>query len=94
MSTNTTWASGRVRIPRSTVRVVCGTGEVMATRAPTTRLSSVDLPTLGRPTRATNPDRCATASSSTTAVYAAPAPGSGANRSTRARKPTRRIHAR
>ena len=34
-------------------RVVCGLREVMLTFWPTSRLSSVDLPTLGRPTIAT-----------------------------------------
>jgi len=41
-------------------RVVCGTGVMIATLWPTTALSSVDLPTLGRPTMAQNPDRMAT----------------------------------
>jgi hypothetical protein len=39
------------------VRVVCGRGETIAIFAPRTRFSSVDLPTLGRPTMATNPAR-------------------------------------
>src|SRR5258705_13478937 len=38
-------------------RVVCALREVMATCAPTMRLSSVDLPTLGRPTIAAVPVR-------------------------------------
>src|SRR5271170_1922610 len=38
------------------LRVVCGLGETMATLRPTSLLTSVDLPALGRPTMATNPD--------------------------------------
>ncbi len=37
--------------------VVCGRGEVIETLVPTRRLSSVDLPTFGRPTRVTMPQR-------------------------------------
>ena len=57
VSTNTTWASGRLRTPRTWDRVVLGRGEVMVTLVPTMALTSVDLPTLGRPTTAANPDR-------------------------------------
>ncbi len=56
VSTKTTWASGRVSTPRTTMRVVCATGEVIDTLWPRMVLSRVDLPTLGRPTRATKPD--------------------------------------
>ena len=38
-------------------RVVCGLREVMLMRAPTSAFSSVDLPTDGRPTIATWPQR-------------------------------------
>ncbi len=38
-------------------RVVCGLSETAATRSPTSRLSSVDLPAFGRPTSATVPQR-------------------------------------
>src|SRR5262245_19787689 len=38
------------------VRVVCGLSDTMASLEPMMRLSSVDLPALGRPTSATNPD--------------------------------------
>lgn len=44
-------------MPSRRVRVVCGLGVTMATFTPTTVLSKVDLPTLGRPTKATNPQR-------------------------------------
>src|SRR5262245_19671218 len=44
-------------------RVVWGLLEVMLTFAPTRQLRSVDLPTLGRPTIATRPARCAGAAS-------------------------------
>jgi hypothetical protein len=37
-------------MPSTRWRVVCGFFEVMLMRAPTSALSSVDLPTLGRPT--------------------------------------------
>ena len=57
VSTKTTWASGRLSTPRTWDRVVFGRGEVMVTLAPTMALTSVDFPTLGRPTTATNPDR-------------------------------------
>ena len=39
------------------VRVVCGLSETIVTFVPRMRLSSVDLPTLGRPTRVTKPER-------------------------------------
>jgi len=37
--------------------VVCGFDEVIATFSPTSALVRVDLPTLGRPTKETNPAR-------------------------------------
>ena len=57
VSTRTSWASGRCTIPRTTVRVVCGFEEVIATFVPTIALVSVDLPALGRPTKQAKPDR-------------------------------------
>ena len=56
VSTKTSWASGVVSTPRMVLRVVWGRDEVMATLVPTRALTRVDLPTLGRPTTATNPD--------------------------------------
>ena len=47
--------SGRSRIPRVRCRVVCGVEVVMETFSPTRRLTSVDLPTFGRPVTLTNP---------------------------------------
>src|SRR5215207_70257 len=38
-------------------RVVCGLSETIATLRPTMAFTSVDLPTLGRPASATNPER-------------------------------------
>src|SRR5258708_312709 len=38
--------------------MVCGFDEVMATLPPTSALSSVDLPALGRPTIETKPETC------------------------------------
>src|SRR5438105_10418228 len=58
VSTKTIWAAGSVLMPRMRLRVVCGLAETAATFSPRRALSSVDLPTLGRPTRATYPDRC------------------------------------
>ena len=57
VSTNTTWASGRLRIPRTRWRVVCGLSETIDTLAPQIALTSDDLPTFGRPTIVTNPER-------------------------------------
>src|SRR3954452_7785868 len=42
-------------MPTIRLRVVCGRGLTMASFSPTIRLSSVDLPTLGRPKMATVP---------------------------------------
>ena len=64
VSTNTICASGRVSTPRTWVRVVCGLSETIVTFVPRMRLSSVDFPTLGRPTSVTNPERNVTSSSS------------------------------
>src|ERR1700737_3666226 len=45
-----------LRIPTIRLRVVCGLAETMETFCPRMRLRSVDLPALGRPTRATTPN--------------------------------------
>ena len=57
VSVKTIWPSGRSRTPRTRVRVVWGVAEVIAIFLPRIWLSRVDLPTFGRPTRATNPER-------------------------------------
>ena len=57
VSTSTSWASGRCTMPRTTVRVVCGRDEVIATLVPTSALVRVDLPALGRPTKDAKPLR-------------------------------------
>ena len=57
VSTMTSWASGRVTMPRTARRVVWGLSEVMAILLPTKAFSSVDLPALGRPTKQANPER-------------------------------------
>ena len=44
-------------MPTILVRVDCAFGLVMLMCSPTRRLSKVDLPTLGRPTTATIPER-------------------------------------
>ena len=49
VSTNTTWASPRVSTAWIRWRVVWGLSETIATFSPTRPLTSVDLPTLGRP---------------------------------------------
>src|SRR2546426_2051716 len=41
--------------PRIARRVVCARSETIATFSPTIRFTSVDLPTFGRPARATKP---------------------------------------
>src|ERR1044071_6383239 len=44
-------------MPSTRRRVVCALGETMEIFAPITRFSSVDLPVLGAPIRATKPQR-------------------------------------
>ncbi len=56
VSTKATCPSALVTTPVMRVRVVCGFGETMAILSPTSRLRSVLLPTLGRPTSAANPE--------------------------------------
>src|SRR5262249_62356387 len=56
-----------VAMPRSNARVVCTLCDTIATLAPTSALISVDLPTLGAPISAINPQR----------VCAAPCPCAG-----------------
>ena len=75
VSTNTTWASGRLSTPRTCVRVVCGLSETMLTLCPQMALSSVDLPTLGRPTSVTKPERIAAHGAGASAVRSRPAAG-------------------
>src|SRR5581483_8446190 len=48
---------GRLRMPWMRLRVVCGLRVTMASLAPTSALSSVDLPALGRPRMVTKPER-------------------------------------
>ena len=63
-SVSTSWKrSGAVTTPRIARRVVCGLSETIATLWPTIALTSVDLPTFGRPASATKPDRVLTAAS-------------------------------
>src|SRR5262245_33579177 len=52
------WPSGRVTMPRMRVRVVWGLDETAAMCSPTSALSKVDLPALGRPMSAAKPDLC------------------------------------
>ena len=47
----------RLAMPRIRARVVCTLWVTIDTFAPTSRFSSVDLPALGAPIRATKPER-------------------------------------
>ena len=55
-----------VRMPVMRWRVVCALFEVMLIFWPTSAFKSVLLPTLGRPTMATRPQRCASAGGAAT----------------------------
>ena len=55
VSTKTIWPRSLLKTPARRLRVVCGLGVTIASFSPTMRLSSVDLPTLGRPRIATVP---------------------------------------
>ena len=57
VSTNTNCDSPRVRMPVMRCRVVCALFEVMLIFCATSAFSKVDLPTFGRPTIATRPQR-------------------------------------
>src|SRR5258705_11191182 len=67
--------AGRVTMPVTRWRVVWALAEVMLTLVPTRRFSNVDLPTLGRPTIATAPARCALAVSGAGGKLICLAPG-------------------
>src|SRR5262245_62873615 len=61
-----------MRMPRISARVVCTLRETMVTFSPTNALTSVDLPTLGAPIRATKPQRVAVAGAVSSAfIFAA-----------------------
>ena len=55
VSTSTAWRPGTVTTPITRVRVVCGLGLTAAIDTPTSWLSRVLFPALGRPTSATVP---------------------------------------
>src|SRR5450631_4830825 len=57
VSRRTSWLAGVSRTPRTVVRVVWGRSEVMVILVPTSWLTRVDLPALGRPTIDANPER-------------------------------------
>ena len=63
VSTSTICALSVVRMPRMALRVVSGRDEAMAICVPISALISVDLPTFGRPTTATKPERYGTGAS-------------------------------
>src|SRR5262245_7127089 len=54
---NTSWLWPSTAMPRSVARVVCTLRLTMATFAPTSALTSVDLPALGAPITAMKPHR-------------------------------------
>src|SRR5690606_27482984 len=64
-------------MPRIRCRVVCGFGLTMLIFSPTSGCSSVDLPTFGRRTIATNPERVFAPSSSEISRLPAPDVESG-----------------
>ena len=66
VSKRTICAPGRFTTARMRLRVVWGLSETMATFWPTSRLTRVDLPTLGRPITVTNPARNGTTTGSLT----------------------------
>jgi hypothetical protein len=68
VSTNTNCVLPRVRMPVMRWRVVWALREVMLIFCPTSALSSVDLPTLGLPTMAIRPQRCAAPSAGASAA--------------------------
>src|ERR1041385_3806364 len=57
VSTKISCASPSAAMPRIRARVVCTLRDTMVTLEPTSALSSVDLPALGAPISATNPQR-------------------------------------
>src|SRR5919106_4494509 len=57
VSTKTSWAAALTVMPRTRRRVVWTLAVTIETLVPTSRLSSVDLPTLGAPRIAMKPQR-------------------------------------
>src|SRR6187399_3181359 len=57
VSTKAICTPGRLSMPSTRWRVVCGREVTMESFSPTSAFSSVDLPTLGRPTSAAKPAR-------------------------------------
>ena len=75
VSTKTNCAAPTVRMPVMRCRVVCALAEVMLIFWPTSAFSSVDLPTFGRPTMATSPQRCGAAGSDSSGRRGSALPG-------------------
>src|SRR5262245_43640379 len=69
VSMNTAWSLPRLSTPSTRCRVVCGLSVTMLSFSPTSAFSRVDLPTLGRPTIATKPQRPAAVSILLTGQY-------------------------
>ena len=61
VSTKMICAAPSMTMPRTSARVVCTLRETIDTLAPTSALSSVDLPALGAPISATKPQRVSSA---------------------------------
>ena len=58
VSTKMSWLAPSLAMPRTGTRVVCTLCETIDTLAPTSALTSVDLPALGAPMTAMKPQRC------------------------------------
>src|SRR5579871_824532 len=94
VSTKIICALSSATIPSTRRRVVCALGETMEIFAPITRLSSVDLPVLGAPIKATKPQRSPSATALTPQAAQQKARGIGFRRPPGAAAALRRIVAR
>ena len=93
-STNTYWQSGRVRMPVSRCRVVCGLRETIESFWPTRRLSRLDLPVFGRADDADGAAAVRRSSLRASRACAAPPPARRAARSAASRACSGRARAR
>ena len=58
VSMKMSWLAPSMAMPRTGTRVVCALRDTIVTLAPTSALTSVDLPAFGAPTMAMKPQRC------------------------------------
>ena len=72
VSMKTSWLSPSMAMPRIGMRVVCTLRLTIDTLAPTSALTSVDLPALGAPMTATKPQRVSGAAAACSAIRLAP----------------------